>query len=658
MGHFFFIARIYIIATKYYTDILSTYFSGAHAMAKKVQSLSNKDTSTQDVRQIYSGSFVGDFTGDLTGNAETATSLAAPFTVTLTGNAQGNFSTAGGNAMLDVRVLQADNARFAEVAQTAQRVDSAGTAQYATAAGSATYATNAGHATGADVATHAETATNSDHAITADSAGYAPHADEAEHAHTADSAKTATEAEHAKTADVAAALANPDTPVKEAEHAETATLATMAQYDCQGKSFIEYYALKSEIPTDYLTEKQANNLYVPRREQVTQAVVKGKAFGHGFLCGNTLMIMIDDLACDDTGLNIYGDLEFVDQFVEELANTTKVYVDSRGRMFVYAAVVDDFGAPGLGHWVEITSGIADDVQQALDKLENVVTITGPQTITGRKEFTAIVKAGIPSEDTDDPHSVVTLHNLKDLRDDIDNMLASIEKGGFAYAYKDYTLVENQAEMKAGVTYIGYRAGDKSYIAISPETGKPIDSGAKVEYLRYFRKDSRGQVGYFDIKAGTLDEYAKLSGADFTGPITVPYLNLEVSDKRVFNSADVKHLIADAVDGIDGKYMPLAGGTFSGEIFGPYAQSIEDAKDNQYLVKSDVEKLITTQALSIEVLDSKPASIENLTPLKLYAYPAAIDPNAVTKVSIYDHPVTIDDIDNGEAAFYGVENLLD
>lgn len=627
-------------------------------MAKKIQSLPNQSAPFSEERTSYSGSFVGDFTGDLKGNADTATSLAAPFTVTLSGNAQGSFTTAGGNAMLNVKVLQSDQARFAETAQTAQRADVAASAQTAATANSATTAINAGNAATANVANHAETATLADRAREADSAKYAPHADEADHAHTADEAKTSAEADHAKKADVAAALANPDTPVQEANHAKKADVATVAQYDCLGRSITHTYATKAEIPTDFLTEKQANNLYVPRREQVTQAVVKGKAFGHGFLCGNTLMIQIDDLACNDAGLNIYGDIEFVDQFVEELANTTKVYVDSRGRMFVYAAVVDDFGAPGLGHWVEITSGIADDVQQALDKLENVVTITGPQTITGRKEFTAIVKAGIPSEDTDDPHSVVTLHNLKDLRDDIDNMLASIESGGFAYAYKDYTLVENQAEMKAGVTYIGYRAGDKSYIAISPETGKPFDSSAKVEYLRYFRKDSRGQVGYFDIKAGTLDEYAKLSGADFTGPITVPYLNLEVSDKRVFNSADVKHLIADAVGGIDGKYMPLAGGTFSGEIFGPYAQDIEQAKDNQYLVKSDVEKLITTQALSIEVLDSKPTSIENLTPLKLYAYPAEIDPNAVTKVSIYDHPVTIDDIDNGEAAFYGVENLLD
>lgn len=458
-------------------------------MAKKIQSLSSNNVSPldADARQSYSGSFVGDFTGDLTGNADTATSLAAPFTVTLSGNAQGSFTTAGGNAMLNVKVLQSDQARFAETAQTAQRADVAASAQTAATANSATTAINAGNAATANVANHAETATLADRAREADSAKYAPHADEADHAHTADEAKTAAEADHAKKADVATALANPDTPVQEAEHAKKADVATVAQYDCLGRSITHTYATKDEIPTDYLTEKQANNLYVPRREQVTQAIVKGKAFGHGFLCGNSLMIMIDDLACNDAGLNVYGDIEFVDQFVEETANTTKVYIDSRGRMFVYAAVVDDFGAPGLGHWVEITSGISEDVQGILDKLKDVVTVTGTQTITGPKEFTAIIHAGIPSEEDDDEHSVVTLHNLRDLREEI--------------------------------------------------------------------------------------------------------------------------------EGLD-------------------------------------------REPCLEILPAKPSTTAGLKPLKLYAYPLTHDPNEVIKVSIYDHPVTVDDIIDGEAAFFGINNLLD
>lgn len=590
-------------------------------MAKKISTKAQEGTQLfAEPVQIMSGSFTGDFTGPLYGNADTASSLKTPFTVSVIGDATGSFSTAGASTQLHLDVNYADLSDHANVADTALNTLSAQTAtssthstnaKFATEAGSATTAKTSEHATTADTASTAGRASLADYATRADSAPEADHAKKADHA---------LEADHSIKADVATQLENPDTPVLYAKHADTADIATIAKYDCRGLAFDVYYALKSDLKDDWASISEMEGLFVPRKEQVLQATVKGKAFGHGFLNGNTLEIQIESLALsgDDTS-NVYADIIHTDDFNPELADTTKVYIDAAGHMYVWNA--EHGVGTAIGTWVEIKSNLDEATQERLDEaltnLEKAVLIEGDQTIRGNKVFENRVLAEIPTIH-DDPRSVVTVHNLQDLYqqhlydlkdlkyefhealDKVEDALTAVQAGEIRFAYKDYTVAQNQYEMMAGVTYIGLVDKDRNYIQLDPETNTPVDKNAEPAYRRLFMKASSGTVTWYDLPVvPDMNEYAKLSGADFTGRITVPYMDLEVHDKRVFNSADVHHLIENSALSVEAslkKYMPLAGGTFTGVVVYPLVNDLDTAiARNEILNAADIQKLIQRDA---------------------------------------------------------------
>lgn len=527
-------------------------------MAKKTQALSTQTVATPlmaEAKASYSGDFTGTFKGDLTGNATTATSLENSFRVTVVGNdASGYFETSGKNATLNLKVTHATSAEKAKTADTATSVHRAAiadTASFATSAGSATEAIHAGNADAAIEADHAKAADKAGSATTAISAQTAEQANKAKLADKATSADSATEATHAKTADKALELDANGTPVPEAKHAQEADLAKIAWYDCNGLSFVDYYAKKSEIK-DFLTKDEASDLYIPRAEQVLQAVVVGKAYGHGFLNGNTLRILITSVCCDCDGSNLYNHIKFVDKFVEEGADTTKIYVDGRNHMFLFDPEINDFGALGLGHWVEITSSLDKETQERLDnalaKLEDVVTIHGDQTIKDHKVFENTVQAEIADIENDNPRTVVTVHNLRDVMDRLTAMIAAVSAAGWEWAYIDYSLASNQDGMVAHKTYWGLLDSDKNFLPINPETGKPFNLDAKPAYIRHYRKASNGTVSYYDLDVTDHSLYARLDGATFTGPVHVPSIDLdaEPSDLAI-NFMDVKHLIKDMIE---------------------------------------------------------------------------------------------------------------
>lgn len=265
-------------------------------MAKNIEGLSiRRQDEALAVGDVASGDYTGTFTGPLHGNADTASSLAAPFTVTFTGDAAGSFTTSGKNASARIKVTNATTAEHAAIADTAKNVSNAQLAQSATHASNATYAAESGRAATSELANKA---LESDSAV---KAGYATHAglaNEAKHAEVADRAAEAERAEHAEHAAVADALANPKVPVAFAELAEKALLAEKAQYDCMGRSFVDYYALKSELKPyeDCLTIDDADSLYVKREDQILNATVRGKAYGSGVVEGNTLQIHISSIA--------------------------------------------------------------------------------------------------------------------------------------------------------------------------------------------------------------------------------------------------------------------------------------------------------------------------------------------------------------------------
>lgn len=505
-------------------------------MAKNVQKVS-KEEEYADLQQQKDAPLVG----DLTGNADTATSLKDPFTVTVVGSdASGSFTTDGRSVTFRLNVQHATNSDHADVAETARNVahaqtaDSAGfaqTANRATTAVSATVANNADHAKFADEATRAG---NAEHAK---DAGVADHAKEADHAFKADES---VEAEHAVYADH---LTGNGDPVPEAEHAKQADLAQIALYDCKGRPIEKTYATKDEIPNvdGFLTEDEADNLYVPLRDKLLQAVVHGKATGTGIVKGNTLEILINTLS-------VSGDCDLMDLFKFAKwtpdADTTKVYVEENGYMHIFDNK--------HGNWIQVKADldekVKEELEKALNQLTDVVTLTTDQMIDGRKKFSQLVEVEIPDIDKDPGRTVVTVHNLKDLKDRVDHILDKMEQsleGHLVIAYKNYTLAENQVEMEIGTTYIGVVDKDYKYIQLDRNTNQPVQGSNEPVYnIYYIRGRDKQVVWVYKRISADLSEYARLDGADFTGDVSViEQQDLENSpDNIVINKGDILKLL--------------------------------------------------------------------------------------------------------------------
>lgn len=643
-------------------------------MAKKITKTQEEATPKPLSEQVYSGSFIG----DLTGNADTATRLKNNFTVSMTGDASGMFSTLGNSTQFAVTVAHSAMADKALHADTAGSVQQAQTAQLAARAQEANSAATAGHATSSDVAKHSETSSSADTAVNSQRAEYAAYAERAKTADTATLAARATEADRAVTAD---RLTDPDTPVPHADFADRAGVAEIALYDCLGQSIKDFYALKSDlIPyKEMLTLACAKDLFVPREEQILQAVVRGKAVGRGTVNGNTLEIFIDCAQGGD-GWNVYNDIVYKTAMpAEEDADTTKIYVDNKGIMHlwngperIWKTVNGALSAEDeqrINDLLDKVTDLSEDVQEQFD---NTVKLTGDQTVAGRKKFTDLIEAEIPTAE-DGPRAVAVMHNLADLKKSVDIDLGKLEDelrdeissiedalkaqqvGLIQFAYKDYTVKANQAEMAVGVAYLGYQDADKQYIQIDPSTNKPADLNAKVEYIRHYLKDSSGSVTWFDVDTTPdMEGYAKLTGAEFTGPVKVPSLPLVTNDTRVFNSQDIQQLFLEAGKNVDNKledYMPVSGGNFTGDITVPYAADAETADPKVVLNKKNILDLISNSSVGLTLLESLPADTEELKPFRFYAFPAVIDPNEVQSVRLFAAPVDDSEVADQEIVFF-------
>lgn len=484
-------------------------------MAKNTTKTANLNAVPTAETPTYEGNFIG----DLQGNADTATSLKRTFTITLSGDASGSFSTAGENKNCVVSVQRADEAEHAKLADSALSTQNAQTASTATFATNANNAVNAGHATTADHADHAVTAEQANHASTADRATEATHADSAKRTDEADHALKADEATHALTAD---ALSGNGDPIPEAIHAQTADRATIADYDCLGRAIHLTYATKDEIPKDVLTEEEAKTLFIPRSEKLLQAVVTGRAIGTGYVENQTLRINITGIAGDGEHGNLYNDLVF-SELPTENADTTKAYLDTTGKLHLYDA--------NKQLWIEVTADLDSELQNkidnALDDLANVVKLTGDQEIRGKKKFTELVEAEIADINSDSDRTVVVLHNLKDVKKDLETNLDNVSdsltdrldeltarldaqaKGDLLFALVDYSLLENQANMVVGTRYLTLLTEDKEYIQLNPDTYQPVDPEAVPYWYRYYIKSDKGVVTWTDYSIqAQLKDYVK------------------------------------------------------------------------------------------------------------------------------------------------------
>lgn len=706
-------------------------------MAKNYNDVKLSDLSLHGARtQEYEGTFTGSFIGDLTGNADTATSLAKPLTVTITGDAAGSFTTAGKSAQLKLTVNKAAEASHALTADSAinvQLAQKAATADFATNAGNAN---SAGKASVADNAAHAKFA---DEATQSSRAAYADKSAETDHALTADRAIKADSASTADRALVAEKLVNADAPVKLAERAKLAHVADIGRYDCMGRSFTDYYALKSELEPykDMLTIKQANALFVPREEQVLTATVKGRAIGRGVLHGNNLEIIVESVTSCGAGdsSNIYCNVlyTFLPDRPDVNGDTTKIYLDPLGNLHLWNQDARE--------WQTVTSPLDEETSHDLDtmrseikalinqfdvKLSNMVTIDGMQTIDGAKTFSKLIESPIADINTDPARTVATIHNVRDVRDhlrsemhigyhhildqitNIKEELDAQARGDILMGGKDYTIYANQEEMVPSTLYLNYLDKDKVYIPADPETWAPLDPSKEIVYIRTLVKVKTGHVTWWDkrciidpnvwvpwyvdllgkkhllieqghslyssdidginknlvsldvdgsVQAGDihnvfninaldnvvtingnevvctvdkLDKYMPKTGGEFTGSISVPNLHQSTSDERVINSFTVHKLINEEIAKFNNnlnihKYMPKAGGTFTGKITVPQSINLTLASDLDVLNKGDVLQLLdmgitNSEYLKLEFCDTTPECVERMQPNVLYSTP--------------------------------------
>lgn len=614
-------------------------------MAKNVTKLNSARASVlaESGEQTYSGTFVG----NLKGNADTASLLENSFTITITGDGTGKVSTRGESAQLSLKVNKAATADQAKYAESAGTVASAATAQTAAFATTAGTANEAGHATAAENANYATASETANHANTADKAVYAERAAVADKVTLADEATTAKEAEHAVVAD---RLSNTtDYAVPHAKFADKASLAVMAQYDCMGRSFTNYYALKSELEPyeNMVTYPEGKHLFLTREEKITQAVVRGKAWGSGVVHGNTLELQIQCLAGGGNGYSLYDDILFRPEFPEVTdRDTTKAYINSDG----YMAFWDNDNQTWLTvkgelsqETVDNIDGVIENIQSMSDYIEkvlkNAVTIDGAQTIEGPKTFIQHIISPIPDLWTDPGRYVATVHNVRDVRDGAKAALAETaskltdmiyeltdrvdqqEFGDVLFADKDYTLEVNQGYMAEHTTYIMYLDENKQYIQLDPDTWMPVDPDAKIVWMRRIAKDHHtGKVYYYDIRMSVdpeqfvpwtisdsgkknivLDQTCQLKSKNSVGELK-NLINLSKNDTVQIGTQETacniqtstghitvngKDILATNVD-LD-KYMPKTGGEFTGSISVPDLALSTD--DSQVLNSHCVRELI-------------------------------------------------------------------
>lgn len=621
-----------------------------------------KNITKQTTEPYAVAEYEGHFTGDLTGNADTASALKNPFTVTLTGDGTGNFTTSGQSTTLNLKVQHSDQSSRADYAITAGSVtsaaqaDSAEYADYAALAGTADHAATADRATSAQSAVSAGTATEAGHAVSAESAEEADHAVEADHA---------TEADHALRADEATTLVSNAT-VPKAEYAEKANLATIAQYDCKGRSITDFYALKVELPTDYMPRNEAEALFVSQSELPEKVVMTGKAFGEGFRDGSVLRVNVTSVATDGS---------FYDSLVwgapDANSDTTKVYLDSRHRLYFYdlqeqkwQVVTADYDLSPVTEAIKeyktstdnkisafeqgvntSLAGMREDIGNAQAVVAQAVLVTGDQSIDGVKTFKQQPLVPIADIDEDPARVPVTVHNLKDLRaryeakllelqhsfeDEFAAMAARLDaqdSGNILWGYLDYSDPDNQSGMIPGTAYINYLTEDYQYIQLDKATNQPMDTSKTPFWRRLYVRDSLGKVTYTETRINPdLTGYAKLTGATFTGAVSVPDVPTATQDGRVFNAKQVHALIGEKLEEFNqtadfAQYAKLAGADFTGAVSVPNHTDALNAPSGTVLNKADTLKLIESglenSEAEIQLVETLPSE-DDLLPGRIYA----------------------------------------
>ena len=206
-------------------------------------------------------------------------------------------------------------------------------------------------------------------------------------------------------------------------------------------------------------------------------------------------------------------------------------------------------------------------------------------------------------------------------------LKSINAGQKSLAYKDYTVVENQADMPSGIYFLVPMTADNQFVAFDKVTGKPIDTKKKVDHfvIMYKSTGADGNVSNLGVQDThtSIDGLAQLGGDNsFTGSNTFTK-PLTVATPTGTNHATTKGYVDDLVNTKDGGYVHKTGNedvagvkNFTSSPLVPTTE-LNSLADNQVPSTKAVKSLVSS---FIKYSETKP-SAESVEENSLVMYPS-------------------------------------
>ena len=206
-------------------------------------------------------------------------------------------------------------------------------------------------------------------------------------------------------------------------------------------------------------------------------------------------------------------------------------------------------------------------------------------------------------------------------------LKSINAGQKELAYKDYTVVENQADMPSGIYFLVPMTADNQFVAFDKVTGKPTNTEQTVDHftIMYKSTGADGNVSNLGIQDThtSIDGLAQLGGDNsFTGSNTFTK-PLTVATPTGTNHATTKGYVDDLVNTKDGDYVHKTGNedvagvkNFTSSPLVPTTE-LNSLADNQVPSTKAVKSLVSS---FIKYSETKP-SAESVEENSLVMYPS-------------------------------------
>lgn len=151
--------------------------------------------------------------------------------------------------------------------------------------------------------------------------------------------------------------------------------------------------------------------------------------------------------------------------------------------------------------------------------------------------------------------------LADIKTLQDEMKAS-NVGQRELAYVDYTVVDNQANMPAGVYFLVPFTKDNQYIEFDKKTGKPTNDALKVDHFSIMYKSTGDDATVSQV--GTQDTHTTLEGVaflgtnqTFTGENTFEK-PVSIATPTAVNHATTKKYVDDTIADKDSKVVHIVG----------------------------------------------------------------------------------------------------